>query len=66
MCDGDYAGGGVDGTSPLVLPPSCPVDVDGDCEVSVSDMLAVISGWGDCPGGEPCVADIDGDGVVIR
>ena len=64
MCDGDYAGGGADGTSPLVLPPSCPVDVDGDCAVSVGDMLAVISGWGPCPVGEPCVGDIDGDGMV--
>ena len=64
MCDGDYAGSGADGTSPLVLPPSCPVDVDGDCVVSVGDMLAVISGWGPCPAGEPCTADIDGDGMV--
>ena len=64
MCDGDYAGSGSDGTSPLVLPPSCPVDVDDDCVVSVGDILVVISEWGACPVGEPCVADIDGDGVV--
>jgi len=64
MCEGEYAGGGQDGTSPLELPESCPVDIDGDCEVAVGDLLAVISGWGVCPEDEYCLADINGDGWV--
>lgn len=46
----------------------CPADIDGGGTVNVSDLLAVIAGWGQC-GGAPgsCPADISppgGDGVV--
>jgi hypothetical protein len=31
---------------PLPCPPSCPADVNGDCVVDVTDLVAVILGWG--------------------
>lgn len=39
----------------------CPSDVDGDGEVGVDDILALIAAWGPCSG---CAEDIDGDGDV--
>ena len=39
----------------------CLGDVDGNLEVDVTDLLAVISAWGPCSG---CDADIDGNGAV--
>lgn len=44
-------------------------DTNGDGIVNVSDLLAVINGWGDCPAPPaPCIADVaphpGGDGVV--
>ncbi len=39
----------------------CPADVTYDFEVDVSDLIAVISSWGPCPG---CPADTNGDQVV--
>jgi hypothetical protein len=35
--------------------------VNGDLEVNVGDLSAVIVSWGACPG---CPADVDGDGDV--
>jgi hypothetical protein len=40
-----------------------PADVDGDGDVDVDDLLAVILTWGECPPG-PCPADVDGSGTV--
>ncbi len=40
----------------------CPPDVSGDHSVNVTDLLAVINGWGPC--GKPCPADITGDGQI--
>ncbi len=44
-------------------PPPCPADVNADHSVNVSDLLAVINGWGPCPGRCPpyCTADINHD-----
>ncbi|MFK7960306.1 MAG: S8 family serine peptidase [Phycisphaerales bacterium] len=42
---------------------SASPDINGDGVVNVSDLLAVLAGWGPCPAG-PCVADVDGDGQV--
>ncbi len=39
----------------------CTGDVDGDGMVGADDILAILSGWGDCP---DCPADLDGNGVV--
>lgn len=49
--------------------PTCPADLNGDGVVNVSDLLAVINGWGTCPAPPtPCPADIAPtgapDGVV--
>jgi len=42
-----------------------PGDADGSGVVDVSDLLIVLSSWGECPGsGEPCPADFDGSGTV--
>ena len=50
----------------MMVRPACPADVSpiaGDDVVSVSDLLAVINGWGACSG-SPCYADITGDNSV--
>lgn len=39
----------------------CPADINGDSNVDVADLLAVISNWG---GGAGNPADVDGSGVV--
>lgn len=51
--------------------PTCPADIapqGGDGLVNVSDLLAVINAWGDCPAPpSPCPADFvppGGNGVV--
>jgi Zn-dependent M28 family amino/carboxypeptidase len=45
---------------------ACPVDLDGDESVGITDFLALLGVWGACP--EPCppscAADLDGDCVV--
>ncbi len=43
---------------------ACPADTNGDGQVNVTDLLAVIGAWGTCPAPCPpstCVADINGD-----
>ena len=54
---------GVNGIRALLLTPidSCPADIDGDGAVNVTDLLAVLAAWGECPG---CPEDLDGDGNV--
>ena len=39
-------------------------DLTCDGVVDVSDLLALISNWGSCPGGSICTGDINGDGAV--
>ncbi len=47
------------------LPVSCPADISGDGQVGVTDLIAIIGGWGPCPPQPaPCPADIVPDGVV--
>lgn len=43
--------------------PVCPADINGDNQVGVSDLLAVINAWGACGGTCPpaCTGDINGD-----
>lgn len=49
----------------LALTPLQPGDVTGDGLVNVSDLLAVIGAWGQCPAPPTiCAADITGDGIV--
>ncbi len=44
-----------------VAASALPGDLDGDGLVGVTDLLALLSSWGNCPG---CPADLDGDGTV--
>ena len=39
---------------------NCPADVNGDDVVDVTDILAIISAWGDTGG----AADVNGDNIV--
>lgn len=55
--------------SPLALTLAVTVstsgDVNGDGEVNVIDLLALLAAWGDCPDPpDPCPADLDGNGAV--
>jgi hypothetical protein len=40
---------------------TCPADLNGDGQVDVNDILAIVSAFGQCTG---CPEDIDGDGQV--
>jgi hypothetical protein len=40
----------------------CPADINSDTQVNVTDLLAVIGGWGACP--PPCPPDTNDDGQV--
>ena len=51
----------IDAPFETVACPFCAADVDGDGEVGVEDLVAVIVAWGPCPG---CPEDVDGDGGV--
>jgi len=45
--------------------PTCDSDLNGTGTVNVEDLLAVISGWGDCPAPQlPCRGDLDFNRVV--
>jgi hypothetical protein len=41
-----------------------PGDIDGDGNVDITDLLALLAAWGDCPQQGECPADLNGDGVV--
>jgi len=43
---------------------TCGADINCDGVVDVTDLLAVIAAWGDCPADAACPEDTDGDGVV--
>jgi len=43
---------------------TCGSDINCDGVVDVTDLLAVIAAWGDCPADAACPEDTDGDGVV--
>ncbi len=48
---------------------SCQADLDGDGIVGGSDILMILTSWGDCPPPDgdvtpPCHADLDGNGIV--
>jgi len=45
-------------------PPACPPDTNGDHNVNVDDLLAVINGWGACPPTPGCPGDVTGDGNI--
>ena len=40
----------------------CPADSDSSGTVNVTDLLALLAGWGVC--GVPCPSDINGDGFI--
>lgn len=43
----------------------CPADIDCDGLVGVTDLLALLGGWGPCSDPPPgCAADLNGDGEV--
>ena len=43
----------------------CSAEFTGDGQVNIDEVLAIISGWGQCPGDpDPCPMDIDDSGVV--
>lgn len=42
-------------------PSNCPSDIDGDGEIGLGDLLAVLSATGPCADCDQCDADIDGD-----
>jgi predicted outer membrane repeat protein len=67
--------GAPDGVNPMVdlgayeflgtSPSTVPADVNGDCVVSIPDLLLLLQAWGPCP--DPpaeCPADVDGSGTV--
>lgn len=42
-----------------------PGDFNGDCAVTVVELLQLLATWGPCPGRPtPCPTDLDGDGTV--
>ncbi len=52
-------------SSPAFSSECCPADFTGDGHVNIDEVLAIISGWGDCPGKpDPCPMDIDESGAV--
>jgi hypothetical protein len=60
----DVNNGNNTGSSQLIIGDAetpCEGDTDGDGNVNVNDLLAVISSWGPCSG---CAADIDDSGAV--
>jgi hypothetical protein len=44
--------------------PPVDGDLDGDCAVGFSDLLALLSAWGPCPDPRHCPADLDDDDIV--
>ncbi len=59
-----FGGGGIDGL--ILRLDLCPVDIDDDGIIGITDFLALLAAWGACPDPCPpsCRADFDGDCVV--
>ena len=68
-------GGESDGINPPVdmgayeflgtSPSSLPGDFNGDCQVSIVDLLILLQSWGSCPDlPSECPGDVDGSGTV--
>ena len=47
-----------------ITPSAIVGDLDGDCSVSVTDLLLLFSRWGPCDNCKACPEDLDGDCVV--
>jgi hypothetical protein len=64
--DRDELDAGSDPADPASTPRKVVLgDLDGDGSVGITDFLALLAGWGTCPGGMPgCLGDLDGDGTV--
>jgi formylglycine-generating enzyme required for sulfatase activity len=43
---------------------SCAADLNGDGQVSGTDLSVILAGWGPCGSGADCNGDINGDGSV--
>jgi len=48
----------------LDCPSATPGDLNGDGIVDGSDLLILLSAWGECADPDDCPADLDGDGEV--
>ncbi len=49
---------------PVLPPPPLYGDVNGDGRIDIGDIFALIEVWGDCEYGDPCPADLNGNGSV--
>ena len=47
-----------------VEPAGNIADLNSDGVVDVSDLLTLLSAWGECPGRAVCIADLNGDATV--
>lgn len=63
-CDIDF--GGIPDVNNDGIPDECfaPSDYNYDGKVNVSDLLTLLSAWGNCPVSSICPADTNGDGKV--
>jgi formylglycine-generating enzyme required for sulfatase activity len=57
-------GAGLTANALAVANPPCPSDLDGDLEVSASDVSLLLLNFGPCNDGVPCAADLDDDAEV--
>lgn len=47
-----------------MTPSGCPIDIDGDGSIGLSDLLIVLSSWGGCEPCQPCPADLDANNDI--
>jgi hypothetical protein len=55
----DQVGNAGQGAEQVLVIRDPALDLDGDCRVGITDLLAVLAAWGPCP---DCPEDLDGDG----